>query len=194
MSDLSVVREKAVARSPKALMGPLKELHAKHRLLIEYVVNGVPENKKHLLDYHYRATPTEDDPSCKRELRPNEPLKVEEAARVLGIRLRHARHLFSQPVFLKAYHAKCDELRNGAKVDAIRKVIEIMGDNGDGSAAFRKVQLSAAQMVMGDGESGGKSQVQVNVGVQLAAGLVVRLPSDADETPLELQAEEVSDD
>jgi hypothetical protein len=187
-------RPKAVARRPKAEMGPLKELAGKHRLLIDYVVNGVPEAKKHLLDYHYRSTPTEDDPDCRRELKPNEPLRLEEAARVLGIRLRHARHLFNQPVFVKAYQAELDSLRNGSKVDALRKVIEIVGDDGDGSAAFRKVQLSAAGMILGSDEQNSKPQVNVNVGVNLTAGVVVRLPADAPSSPLEINGEAVEND
>jgi len=194
MTLVTGVRPKGAAVRPKAEMGPLKELAPKHRLLIEYVVNGVPENKRSLLDYHYRATPTEDDPECKRELKPNEPLRLEEAARVLGIRLRHARHLFSQAVFQKAYQAELDSLRNGSKVKALRKVIEIVGDDGDGSAAFRKVQLSAAGMILGTDEQNSKPQVNVNVGVNLTAGVVVRLPADAPSSPLEVNGEVIEND
>jgi hypothetical protein len=176
------VRPKGAAIRPKAEMGPLTELTPKHRLLIDYCVNGVPENKRHLLDWLNRNG---------RQLVPNEPLTIEEGARVLGFKLRHARHLFAQAVFLKAYQAELDTLRNGAKVAAMREVISIMRDAGDGSAAFRKVQLAAAQLVLGPAETD-KPNIAVNVGVTLTAGVVVRLPADAPAAPLELQA--VTDD
>lgn len=183
------MRPKGEAVKPKAEMGPLTELTPKHRLLIDYVVNGVPPNKAHLLDYLNRATPSENNPNASRPLVPGEPLRIEEAARVLGFRLRHARHLFTQPVFLKAHAAAVEAIRNGSKVDAIRKVVEVLHDNGDGSAAFRKVQLSAAQMLLQDQDPQAKTGVTVNVGLNLTAGVVVRLPPDAPQAPLELQAE-----
>lgn len=181
------VRPRGAAIKAKTDMGPLTELTPRHRLLIQYTVHGVPPEKAHLLDYLTRATPSEDNPNASRPLRPNEPLSIEEAARVIGFRLRHARHLFTQSIFLKAHAAELETIRNGSKVAAMRKVVEVLHDDGDGSAAFRKVQLSAAQMLLNDPEAN-KPGVSVNVGINLTAGVVVRLPADLAPTPLELEA------
>jgi len=188
-------KPKAVAKAPKALMGPLTKLAPIHQLLIEYTVHGVPENKKRLLDYHYRAAPTEQQPDRKRQLLPNEPLTCDEAARVLGVRLRHARHLFSQPVFIKAHNAAIEAIRNGAKVAAMNKVAALVSEQGDGSAAWAKVNLNAAQLILGDSAGNdAKPSVQVNVGLQLNPGIVIRLPADAPTSPLELTATQVNAD
>jgi len=183
-------RVKGQAVAPKALMGPLRELTPKHKLLAQYVVNGV--DKAHLLRGVYRKSPTEDDPDRVRELKVGEPLRVEEAAKVLGFRLRHARHLFTQAVFQKFYHSEIAALRDGAKADAVRKTIEVLNDPGDGSAAWAKVNLAAAQMILGepgDGK-GGNVNVTVNTAIQLQPGIVIRLKDGIDKPPLELQAEE----
>lgn len=188
-------RPKGAAVKPKASMGPLTKLAPIHQLLIEYTVHGVPENKKRLLDYHYRAAPTEQQPDRKRQLLPNEPLTCDEAARVLGVRLRHARHLFSQPVFIKAHNAAIEAIRNGAKVAAMNKVAALVSEQGDGSAAWAKVNLNAAQLILGDSAGNdAKPSVQVNVGLQLNPGIVIRLPADAPTSPLELTATQVNAD
>lgn len=194
MSDTNQAnRPKPVARAPKALMGPLKELTTKHRLLLQYVVHGV--DKPHLVDYITRKSPTEDDPDRTRPLKTGEPLRIEEAAQVLGMRIKHARHLFAQPVFLKAYNAEIEAIRDGAKLQAIKRVVDLVTE-GDGSAAFAKVNLAAAAAILGETVNKG-SQPQaltVNVGVQMSAGVVVRLPSGIAPPPLELQANIERDD
>lgn len=172
----------------KAALGPLKELTPKHKLLIDYVLHGVPENKRHLLDGVERLSPTEDDLTRTRPLLPGEPLKVEEAARVLFIKLRHARHLFSQQVFLKAYHAEVQAIRDGAKADAMRQVVQLMQAQGDGSAAWAKVNLQAASMILGEpGDKQSSVNVTVNNAIQLQPGIVIRLPASAAQSPLEIQ-------
>jgi hypothetical protein len=187
-----VERPKAVARAPKAEMGPLRELTPKHKLLIQYVVHGV--DKQHLLDGVERLSPTEDDPTRTRPLKVGEPLKLEEAALVLGMRRKHARHLFSQQVFIKAYNAELESLRNGAKVDAIRKTIEIMNEPGDGSAAWAKVNLTAAGQILGEqGEAKGGVNVTVNTAIQLQPGIVIRLPASAEKPPLEIEGEVIDE-
>jgi len=189
----AVTSPKAVAKRPKATLGPLTELHPKHRLLIHYMVHGV--DKPHLLDYLYRATPTEDDPDARRPLKVREPLRLEEAADVLFMRHRHARHLFKQPVFQKELAAQLETLRDGAKARAMHRIIELIDTPGEGKAADRKVQLQAAQAVLGDavGQPPASPTVNVSVGVSMAAGVVVRLPSGIAKTPLELQAVNESD-
>jgi hypothetical protein len=173
-------------------MGPLKELHPKHRLIIEYCVNGAPP---HIAKLVTRTWKDGDLVEHSRELRPYEPMQLEEAARALFIRIRHARHLFSQPVFQKEYNKALDALRNGAKVGALQKAIELVHDAGEGKAADRKVQLQAAQFILGEpGSDQPKSGVTVNVGVQLSPGLVIRLPQQAPQTPLDLQANHDDDE
>ena len=185
-------RPKAVAKRPKATLGPLTELHPKHRLLIQYMVHGV--DKPHLVDYLYRATPTEDDPDGRRPLKAHEPLRLEEAADVLFMRHRHARHLFKQPVFQKEIAAQLETLRDGAKARAMHRIIALV-EEGDGSAAFAKVNLAAATAILGETVSKpDRPAVTVNVGLNMSAGVVVRLPQGIAPPPLELQAINQDDD
>jgi hypothetical protein len=181
-------RGKAVARAPKALMGPLKELTAKHRLLISYLINGCPHS---FITAMTRASPTEDDPDNRRPLNQNEPLTLEEAADALGIRRRHARHLFDQKVFQREFAKELNALRDGAKARALHRVIALLDEEGEGKAADRKVQLQAAQALLGDAVGtppAKQAPVNVSVGVSLAPGVVIRLPAGLPQTPLERQA------
>ena len=188
MASRLPLRPKGQAVRPKATMGPLKEMTAKHRLLIQYMVHGC--DKPHLLSLTARLSPTEDDPTRTRPLRPGEPLRLEEAARILGFKLRHARHLMSQPIMIKAHASALDEIKNGAKVEALKKVVSLVSEPGDGSAAWAKVNLTAAQMIIGEpGDAKAAAvNVTVNNAIQLQPGIVIRLPANAPQSPLELQA------
>jgi hypothetical protein len=193
-SAVESAKPKAVARAPKALMGPLKELDPKHRLLIQYTVHGC--DKKRLLDYHYRDISTIDEPGKKRQLLVGEPLTIEEAARVLNMRVKHARHLFTQAIFLKAYNAEIEAIRDGAKLAAIKRIVQLVDEPGEGKAADRTVQLKAAQALLGDtvgSDAGARVNVTVNNQTTLSAGVVVRLPPGIAPTPLEIEGT-VNDD
>ena len=66
---------------------------------------------------------------------------------------------------------------------------EIMETTGENTAADRRVRLQASQAILGDESRGGGNGVNVTVnnGVQLTAGIVVRLPAGAATTPLETE-------
>jgi hypothetical protein len=169
----------------------LKALTPQHRLMISYMVHGCEHD---WISRWVRKCPTEDDPDAERPLRPGEPLRIEEAARILGIRLKQARDLFKQAVFQRAYNAEIKALRDGAKLGAMRTAIELLEHSGEGKAADAKVRLDAAKFILGE-ESAGGSSVNVSVGMMgggsqpLRAGVVIRLKSGkAPVAPIEHQA------
>lgn len=195
MNDTALAeRPKAVAKAPKANMGPLTKLAPKHRLLIDYMTAGCPHS---FITKMVRAAPTEFDREATRPLQQNEPLTLEEAADALGIRRRHARHLFEQSLFRKELTKAANAVRDSVQIAALLKTIEIMNNPGDGSAAWAKVNLTAAQSLLEQpGEGGPKVSVTVNNAVQMNAGLVIRLPPGVSAPPLEQQTIdlEASDD
>ena len=178
---------KAIPGKAKALMGPLDKLTPKHRLIIEYMTHGAPA---HIASLVSRSWVDETGESHSRPVQAGVPLTLEEACDCLGIRRRHGRHLFSQQLFKTELTKAIEALRDGAKVAALRKVIDLVHEPGEGKAADRTVQLKAAQAILGEqiGQERNASPVQVNVGVNLQPGIVVRLPASAPTTPLELEA------
>lgn len=177
-------------------MGPLTKLAPKHRLLIDYMVNGCPYP---FITCMSRKAPTEYDQDATRPLEQFEPLRLEEAAQALGIRLRHARHLFNQSLFQKTLAKELTALRDGAKAQALHKMIELVHEPGEGKAADRKVQLQAAQAILGEqvGPTPPNVSVTVNNGPVLQAGIVVRLPASTKAPPLErntiIEAQAIAD-
>jgi hypothetical protein len=156
----------------------LKELTPKHRLLIQYQVWGV--------EYDFVR---------KIGKEPFEPLTLTEAAKILEIRLKNARSLQSDPLYQKEYSRQMKAWRDGRKCDAWRKVDEILRDDGDGSAAVRKVQLAAANMLIGE-QAEARAGTNINITNQtlnLSPGIVIRLPADTPAPPLEAQARERGD-
>jgi hypothetical protein len=156
--------------------------------LVEYQVNGVEHSA--LLKGLTRHSPTEEEPDRQRPLKAGEPLKLEEAARLLGIRLCHARFIMTQPAVVKELNDQLEAIRSGAKAATMREVVRIAGERGDDSPASRTVQLKAAQMVLGPDLAGADKGggVTVNVGVSLSPGIGIRLPSDVAAPPLELES------
>ncbi|WP_018407673.1 hypothetical protein [Methylocystis rosea] len=165
---------------------PLTVLDAKAQLLISYLIHGCQHD---YVTQITRAAPTEFDPDARRPLEPGEPMKLEEAADLLRIRRRHARWIMAQPIAQKELALQLQSLRSGMKAQALMTVGEIMTERGENSAADRKVRLAAAQTIMGDEARGPAVNVNVGVGVQLTAGIVVRLPANVPQTPLESGAE-----
>ncbi|MBG0795904.1 hypothetical protein IYY11_21330 [Methylocystis sp. H62] len=163
---------------------PLTALDAKAKLLIEYQISGCPHA---YVSQYTRAAPTEFDPDARRPLEPGEPLKLEEAADLLRTRRRHARWIMAQPIAQKELALQLQAMRDGHRAEALNTVVAVMRDRGDGKAADKKVRIQAASMILGDavGQTPAKSNVQVNVGVNLTAGIVIRLPSNLPQTPLE---------
>jgi hypothetical protein len=130
----------------------------------------------------YGAEPEE---AAKHGLEPFRPLALEDAAKVVGIRRRNARYIFSQPGFLKAYSKGLADLRNSHKARAVSTLAEIMRDPGEGSAADRAVQVKAANSLIGDEPRGPSVNVQINNGAELQAGICIRLPPGVAAPPLE---------
>lgn len=135
----------------------LKELAPKHRLLIDYIVNGCPhESAANLIGRNA-----------------GEPLELIEAADLLHIKRRNARQLAKEPVFQRALAAELQSFREGHKAEALREVVRVMRADGQGKAADRKVKLTAASMLLGDAIA---QQGQTNVSVQVGVGVAVQTP------------------
>jgi len=154
---------------PRGPRLPLKALDDRGRRLVDLMTYG----------------PTEDE-AAEHGFEPHKPLALESAACVVGLKLKNARFIFSQKVFLNEYSANLAAIRNGAKARAVSTLCDMMDEPGDGSAASRAVRVKASTVLLGD-EQGKGGGVTVNVTTQLTAGVVVRLPDRAARTPLELQ-------
>jgi hypothetical protein len=155
--------ERRLARSDrfggtKPPSGPT-ELTAKMRLLIDYVVFGCG----HV------------DICAAHGVEPNTPLGLVEAAGLLGIRRRQARELSTLPLFAAEMARQVAALRSGAKAKAVHRIIGLIDEAGEGSAADRKIQLEASKTILDDGSKGG-----VNVNIRnnvLSAGYIIDLDS-----------------
>jgi hypothetical protein len=146
---------------PKNTRKPLLVLDSRAKLLCEYMVFGAPSTLANALERMGK--------------RPGEPLSVEQAGDLVGLRRRNARWIFKQPLFQKAFAAEIEGLRSGAKVAAIRKMIDLIDDVGEGRAADRKVQLEASSRLLGLDECAGVN-VSVNVGMAApVAGYIIDL-------------------
>ena len=161
---------------PRHARKPLKELDLRSQLMLEYMLVGT--RHKSLAE--------------RIGVEVNEPMSQQQASDAVGFRRRNGRFVFSQPIFQKALAKGIEELRSGHRVKATLTQIELMNDRGDGSAAAGTLRLKASQALLGDsdGKSGVNVNVAVNAGIQLSAGLVIRLPNDAPPTPLEQQPRE----
>lgn len=144
----------------------LKELAPKHKLLIDYMVNGCPhESAANLIGKNA-----------------GEPLDLIEAADLLHIKRRNARQLAKEAIFQKVLAAELQAFREGHKAEALRTVVQVMRADGENKAADRKVKLTAASMLLGDAiAQQGQTQVnvQVGVGVAVTPGYVIDLSGDA---------------
>jgi hypothetical protein len=166
---------------------PLEALDARGKLLVEYQIYGCPHE---WIRQYTRLAPVGEDPWRRIPIEPGWPLTLEEAADALRIKRRNARWISRQPVFQRELAEQLQTLRNGMKARAVLAQGEILDDRGDGAAADRKVRLQAAQAILGEDTRDRSVNVTVNNGIQLTAGIVVRLPSHAASTPLENLGEE----
>jgi hypothetical protein len=91
-----------------------------------------------------------------------QPLSVDEAAAVLGLRRRNARQILASPGWQKIYAELLADVRTGAKARALREIIDLVGRVGEGKAADAKVRLEAAKTVLGEDAKGVSVNVQVN--------------------------------
>lgn len=108
------------------------------------------------------------------------PCSLEEAARAVGIRLRHARRVTASPIGQKALAEAIHALRSGAKASAMHKIIQLANAEGDGSAAWAKVNLEASRDILGikDPKSA-QVNVQINNTQNVSPGYVIRDPRQA---------------
>ena len=129
------------------------------------------------------------------DLPANEPLSLEQAASVVGLKLKNARFIFASQPFLKSYSANLGAIRNAHKARAVAVLVEVMNSAGEGLAADKAVRVKAASQLLNDsdGRSGSQVNLQINNGgPALAPGIVIRLPASAGIAPLELMASEIS--
>lgn len=161
----------------------LTALDARGRLLVEYMVHGCPHE---WIRQYTRSAPIGEDPGNRVNIEPGWPLTLEEAADALRIKRRNARWISLQPVFQRELSEQLQGIREGLKIRALLTQADILEDRGENSAADRKVRLQASQAIIGDQSREGGVTVTVNNGVQLTAGIVVRLPNSAAKTPLEI--------
>jgi hypothetical protein len=173
---------------PKKHLAPekLSALSPEHVLMARYMVWGI-------------SSPTR----CRQlKVGLDIPLSFKDAAIAARVRVHRARTLINDQLFRSELARQLRGFRESQAAEATRVIAAVMNDAGQGLAADRTVQLKAASILSGDsGNSGGGTQVNVNInnGIQtLTAGIVVRLPSTAKETPgetarvvegIELQAE-----
>lgn len=157
--------------------GP-KELTAKHRLLVQYLTFGVdhPDLLQRLSREERTYDPETGEIKISRvPVKPGQPLSVDEAAELIGLRKRNARELLTLPIVQKALAVAAQQLRTGEHARSLHTMIGLRDDPGMGKAADRKVRLSAAQALIGEGD-GSRSNVTVNVGAQLVTpGYVIDL-------------------
>ena len=185
----TTTRQAFAARQSRRLKPPvLTELAPKHRLLAEYMVNGCPHDR--LCDFLKRKERTYDEAQSawiEREVtvKAGQPLTLLESAMVLGIRARQARDLAKQPLWHKHYSGLLQSFREGHKAEALRTVVDIMRDPGQGKAADRKVRLTAAAMIDPDlGPQQSQTDVNVQVGVAVQTpGYVLDLRPDPEREP-----------
>lgn len=190
MSQLLVSNENrlnALGYKQASKRKPLEGLDARGKLLVEYLIYGCPHD---WIRQYTRKAPTGEEPDRHVPIEPGWPLTLEEAADAVRIKRRNARWISRQPVFQRELAEQLQSLRNGMKARAVLAQGEILDDRGDGAAADRKVRLQAAQAILGEDPRDRSVNVTVNNGVQLTAGIVVRLPSHAASTPLENLGEE----
>jgi hypothetical protein len=115
-----------------------------------------------------------------RPLACHEPLSLEEGCDFLRIRRRQGRDLCRQALFVGELNKAVAAMKASERPRSLATLVEIRDDTSDPSAAARKVRLAAATTPLGedgDGKRGGTNvNVNVDVGVQIRPGYMVRLP------------------
>lgn len=169
-----IVRQEQISlydRSKRLKPAVLKELTPRMRLMAEYMVVGCHLSHAEGKTGKPRGT----------------PLSLEEAADLVGIRRRNARDLVKQAVFVRHLSSELEALKTGHKAEAVRTMVQVMRDPGQGKAADRKVRLEAASMITGE-QLAGKAAPQANINVQvnnhISPGYVIRAPQVLRDPPV----------
>ena len=166
----------APRRKPEG--GP-KELTARHKLLISYMIDGCGHRsicdriwvKRNIMVDGLVAVVT-------RRPQPGEPLSLIEAADLLRIRRRNARELMTLPIFKRAYDEEIQRFREGERAASLHTLVAVRDDEGCGKAADRKVRMQASMALLGEIGSNATT-VNVNVGgTHITAGIVIDLRDD----------------
>ncbi len=153
---------------------PLRELDERGLRLVDLMTLGL----------------TPEEASGYPELPLSAPLTLDQAARVVGLKLKNARFIFASQPFLKSYSANLAAIRNAHKARAVAVLAEVMNSPGEGLASDRAVRVKAASQLLNDGDSRSGSQVNLQInngGPALAPGIVIRLPASVATTPLEVR-------
>ena len=142
---------------------PNAALSPRHALLAHYMVNGCPhDGVTKLVDQH--GVPLQMD----------KPLSLVQAADVLRIKRRAARHISGSNQFQHLMRKLLAELRNGEAAASIHTIIDVRDDPGENKAADRKVRMQAAQSLLGESQSGTQVNVQINNGNATAPGYIIQ--------------------
>lgn len=123
----------------------------------------------------------------------NEPLTVEQAAQVVGLRIKNAREITRTPAFQKLMLSLVAAVRTGELARSVATMIEVRDAKGEGTAADRKVRLDASKALVGEADKSLTVNVAVqnNLGIQVKAGFVIKpyAPIERDRVAAERQAE-----
>lgn len=107
-----------------------------------------------------------------------EPLRINDAAKFMGLRTKRAHRAFRTPNVLAMHRAKLEQLRDGERARNILKAVAIRDNPGEGLAADRTVQLKAIATIEGQTKSGVNVSVSVNNQTNIAQvqpGYVIKL-------------------
>jgi len=175
--ERNIPKPRARPRGPRL---PLKALDDRGLALLEAMVYGVDESK-----------------AAELGVEPHRPLRIESAAKAAGLKIRNARFIFSQQVFLAAFSKELAAVRSGHKARAVRVLADIMEEPGANLAADRAVRVKASSALLAS-EGGGSANLSIGVGISsgvlpagqvIRPGVVIKLKSaTAPQAPIELEA------
>ncbi len=125
-------------------------------------------------------------------LDPHRPLPLELAAQAAGLKIKNARFVFSQKIFLAEFSKELAAIRTGHKARAVRVLADIMEDPGNNLAADKAVRVKASSVLLGADANESKPSTSVSIGIggtPMRAGVVIRFKHNVPPTPLEMEAE-----
>jgi len=144
---------------------PLSQLTDEHKQVIELMVYGLDEGGT-IEDEHIPA---------------HQPLTLRQAARAVGVSMRHSREVHETPLFQTELNRAIAARRNSERPKNLTTAITIRDDPGDNTAADRTVRLKAIRSIEErDGAAGVTMTVNnSNNQTHISPGYVIRLrPKD----------------
>jgi hypothetical protein len=168
---------------PKRLKPPsasLSKLSGKMHKLIELMTSGATEESVRAFTRKIRSVDAEGNTiTIEKPIEPGEPLDLRTACLFGRIRVRQGKDLMRAPLFVAELNKALKAQRDSARPRALATVVSLMDDEGDNSAATKKVRLAASQTILGEEGDGKRNGVTVvnNLGVQVTSpGYMVRVP------------------